>query len=409
MRIKPILQSFLALAFAVPCAAAAASDFVWNGGVDLDLEGASSLYGGARHGNILHGLALGHIEGVPPTKPDDALYFQVYASILALAGPGPTEHFLGDFLSASNIEGYNSLRLYSWWAEAHLAGWSLRAGALLADEEFCATEVGGNFFNSAFGWPAFISANTLNTGPAFYVAGLGLRLERRFNEKTTWRIGIYDGDTYDSFEGDPSVTRHGDHYRLGGKQGWFVISEATFAPGASATCYKVGGWLHTAAFADISDDDTGQFSTETSGEPRTHHGNYGGYVAIEHTLTGKAGQAGCLAAYVRTGFAPADRNTLSWTLDTGLAGTGLLPGRPADITALGLAHANFSPRFADSIQAASPSSPQLDYEQVVELTHAVVVSEHFTLQPDLQYIRHPGGSTAHHDALAFLLRIKASY
>jgi porin len=366
-------------------------------GLDVTVEASAGLSGGAKRGQTLHGMALAYAEWAKPEQPADGLNWSGYVSALALTGQGPTGRFLEDALGASSMEGYQSVRLYTWWAEAGIKDWSLRGGVLLADEEFAGTEAGGNFQNSAFGWPTFISANTVNAGPAFFVAAPGLRLERSWGETAVWRVGLYDGDTFDSPAGDPHVTRHGLHYRVGGEQGWFVISEANFAPAGGPTRYTLGAWLHTAAFADLTD------------ATRTHGSNHGVYAAIERTLAGESGKAGNLEAFVRGGFSPADRNAVSWALDAGLAWTGPLAGRPADVFALGLAHAKFSSRFADSVLLADPAAARPDFEQVIEASYTIPLSDHFTLQPDVQYIRHPGGSTALRNATVFQLRLNASY
>ena len=79
------------------------------------------------------------------------------------------------------------------------------------------------------------------------------------------------------------------------------------------------------------------------------------------------------------------------------------------MVALGLAHAHFSAAFAGNARLADPASPAPDFEQAIELTYAIKLSDRFKLQPDLQYIRHPSGCTAVSDALAFLVRLNASY
>lgn len=381
----------------------------WSSGLDVNVEGSAGLCGGASRGQALHSLAVAKVDWIQAENADRGVHFRTYASVMNLTGRGPSDRFLGDFLAASNSAGFNSTRLYSWWVEAQMGNWSLRAGALLADDEFTGTEIGANLFNSAFGWPAFISANTVNTGPAFFVAAPGVRIERKLGETAAWRLGVYDGDTFDSKVGDPVLNRLGLHYRVGGDQGWFAMTEATFAPKESANRYKAGAWLHTAKFSDVRDDTTGRRLAITGGTPRSHSGNLGAYSAIERTLAGKSGEAGYFAGFVRGGIAPANRNTLTWALDTGLAYTGLIPGRANDTTTLGLAHGNFSSRFAANAYAIDPSSAKPDFEQALELSHSVMLTERITVQPDLQYIRHPGGSTAQRDALAFLLRVKATY
>ena len=388
---------------------AAAADEGWDVGLDLTAEGSASLSGGAQTGRALHGLALVHGDWKQVEKQADDLKYTGYVSVLALAGKGPTERFLGDFLAASNMEGFPSVRLYSWWLEASRHDWTLRGGALLADEEFAGTDAGGNFFNSAFGWPAFISANTVNTGPAFYVAAPGLRLERTWGETAAWRFGIYDGDAFDSPSGDPAVTRSGLHYKLGGAQGWFLITEATWAPSGGVTRFKAGAWLHTAAFADVRDDASGQPFAVSGNDPRQYGSNHGTYAAVERTLAGESGKPGDIEAFVRGGFSPADRNAISWAVDAGLAWTGPIPGRPKDVAALGIAHAAFSSRYADNARATDPASPPPDFETAIEANYTFTFSEHINLQPDIQYIRHPGGSSARNDAVVFLLRLNSTY
>jgi porin len=397
-----------AFALSLPIALSAAESG-WTTGVDLSVEASAGLTGGAQRGEALHALGLAHAGWAQPDAKEGATHFTGYLSALALAGAGPTERYLGDFLAASNSEGHQSARLYAWWLQAERAGWSLRGGVLLADEEFTGTAMGACFFNSAFGWPAFISANTVNTGPAFYVAAPGLRLQRTWNETTAWRIGIYDGDTFDSPAGDPGPTGHGLHYQVGGAQGWFLITEADFAPSGGATRLTVGAWLHTADFADVRDDAFGQPFAVSGRAPRQHASNHGLYSAIEHTVAGEPGKAGSIEVFLRGGFSPADRNALGWALDGGIGWTGPIPGRPADVAALGIAHARFSPRYSAGARLAAPASPAPDFEQAIEASYTVKLGDHFNVQPDLQFIRHPGGSTAQGDAVAFFLRFNSSY
>ncbi len=341
-------------------------------------------------------MVMGHVSW-ESAKSDSALHQQYYLSVLGLEGQGPTGRYVGDFLALSNSEGFSSLRAYSCWFEFSGADWSLRGGSLLADEEFAGTDGGGYFMNSAFGWPAFISANTINTGPAFYVAALGLRLELKPNESTIWRVGIYDGDSFDSPIGDPEITRDGLHFHVGGAQGWFIITEVAFAPSESASRFKIGGWMHTADFADL-------------GNPaRTHGSNWGAYAAFERTIAGKSGEAGNVEYFIRAGFSPSDRNTVGWAFDTGVAWTGPLQSRAEDVLAIGVAHARFGSDFRNAALLANPTSPVPDYETSLELSYTAKLSEHVDLQPDLQFLAHPGGSRAQRDSLVLLLRLNASY
>jgi porin len=349
------------------------------------LDAAKGLSGVGKGGESLHGTVLGEASWTPAETAEHPVAFSAYASMLWVEGRGPSDRILGDLLGASNTEAHQSLRLYSWWVETTAGAWSLRTGALLADEEFAATTPGASLINSSFGWPAFLSANTLNTGPAYYAAALGARLAWENDGAWSARAGIYDGDSFDSASGDDRPNRQGTHYQLNGDQGAFFIAEAIYAPTCAANRFTVGAWVHTADFAD-------------PGTGTARAGNHGAYVIAERTLRGTAGEPGCIEAHVRCGWAPDDRNTVAWAADAAVSATGILPARPADILALGVAHARISPGLADQ-----------DYERVIELGYTAPITPSLTVQPDLQYIRHVGAVAGGGDAWLFLLRVQTAY
>jgi porin len=375
----------------------------WKAGLEVSLETGKAWRDGAPLGPAWAASALAQLEWEQAkTNADGGVRFRGSLSVLALQGRRLTDRFLGDFLGASNIEGAAGTRWYASWLEGSAGAWSLRAGALLADEEFAGTEAGGAFLNSAFGWPAFISANTVNTGPAFYQAAPGLRVEFRSGESAVWRFGIYDGDSMDSRAGDPAVNRRGWRYRIGGEQGYFLIGELARAVGPVRL--KLGSWLHTATFADVRRDAAGLPFADSGAAPRAYGRNYGAYAAAEYTLAGESGKAGAVEAFLRGGVAPRHRNVLAWSADGGVAWTGPIAGRGADVLALGVTHAAVSGPYAAHALAVAGPGPAMDFEQVVELSYRAVLTDYLSLVPDLQYLRHPGGSGAAREAWVMLLR-----
>jgi porin len=349
------------------------------------LDAASGLAGVGKGRESLSGTVLGEACWAPTETDTRPVSVSAYASVLWVKGRGPSDRILGDFLGASNGEAFQSLRLYSWWLEIAGSAWSLRTGALLADEEFAGTTPGASLINSSFGWPAFISANTLNTGPAYCAAALGVRIAWENDRGWSTRAGIYDGDALDSAAGDHHANRHGTHYALNGDQGAFFMAELGYTPADSANRFTLEAWAHTANFAD-------------PGSGALHHGNHGAYVIAERTLRGRTGEPGNIEAHVRYGWAPADRNTVAWAADIAVAATGILPARPADTIAFGISHARLSSRLAGQ-----------DYERVFELSYTAPLAKHLTLQPDVQYIQHVGATRAGDNALLFLLRLTAEY
>ena len=196
--------------------------------------------------------------------------------------------------------------------------------------------------------------------------------------------------------------------RLGGDQGRFFITELACAPASGPKRIKLGLWHHTATFGDQSLDSRGPLAF-SGADPRTHSGNTGANIVAEHTLAGKAGKPGHLDISARFGGAPSDRNALAWAFDAGLAWTGCIPGRRADIATLGFARATFRSRDAESTRLTHPSASRVNAEQVAELSYTVPLTDRFPLKPGLQDIRHPGGSSALPDAVLVKLRFNAGF
>ncbi|MBC8244698.1 MAG: carbohydrate porin [Verrucomicrobia bacterium] len=363
-------------------------------GIDLFLdytgEVMSNVSGGDHTGTGYNGLASFGIEA----DLGQALGLEgvtMRLSGMDLHGSGIGSH-VGDMMGASNIEGYGSARLYESWVEKSFAAGtlSLRLGLLLADEEFSTLDTTGPFLNATFGWPEFISMNTVNTGPAFYIPALGARLLWEPNETWYGQVGVYDGDSFDSPVGDDRVNRHGLHLELGNGQGTFGMAEVGYrhnqaedADGLSGT-YKLGGWWHSGEFDDFRGG-------------ASHEGIQGVYASGEQMVYREYGDQG-LSLFVRAGFAPEDRSEVEHSFQVGASYVGLFPGRDIDKVALGLSHANISSEL-----------PGRTTETAVELAYEYVMSDDFTIQPSVQWIGDPGATGELDDALVLGLRVNLSF
>ena len=190
-------------------------------------ETMANVSGGLKRGTIISGLGHLMLDYATQESSGDHSRFSLRASGILLHGESPSEKYIGDDLTASNIDGYDSFRLYElWFQHSFWNGWgSLRFGSLLADAEFAFTDLGGLFLNSAFGWPTFISANTVNTGPAFFVTAPGIRF--RLESTKSWYLqgGIYDGDSFDNSAGDGATNAYGISWQINPQQGYFSMFE----------------------------------------------------------------------------------------------------------------------------------------------------------------------------------------
>src|SRR5262249_28114802 len=103
-----------------------------------------------------------------------------------------------------------------------------------------------------------------------------------------------------------------------------------------------------------------------------------------------------LSGFLRASLGPDDRNLVDLYADVGFTFKGLISGRPDDTCGIALAYARISPQAADRDrdQAAITGVPIPieDYEATLEMTYQLQIVDGWSLQPDVQYIVHPGGN-----------------
>jgi porin len=346
------------------------------------------------------------------TRPED---------IAGLTGSG--------YSDPSNISGYDTYRLYELWLEqGFLDGrFSVRAGQIALDDEFICSDYACVFLSGTHGWPAFMSATIPGGGEAYPVAGTGARLDFKPTDKWELLAAVVDGDVRDQ----ATDNQYGTHFGFKSKDGVLSIVELIFRfnqkPGDTGLpgTYKIGGWYHSARFNDLRLDTQGVSLQDpaSNGMPASHAGDGGMYFNIDQMLWRKrAGADEGLGAYVRVApWMPADRNPMDFYAAGGLRFKGLLPNRGADVLAVGADYAHVSSSLRDTqndanrIAAAGgtpnslTSGPVPDYELGLEATYQISLAPWWKLQPDFQYIFHPGGSMAIQDAVVVGLRTQISF
>lgn len=301
----------------------------------------------------------------------------LHNSWLWLSGRGPSDRLAGgNFFAVSAIEGFATFRLGEMWfqQEAFSGAVSVRLGQLAADQEFAVSDSAGLFLNGTFGWPAFLSANIPDGGPAYPLASPGVRLEIQPAGWLALRGAVFQGHP----GSDGESNRHGFTYDFSPSSGALFLSEAqwrwsSLPQGELPGSFKAGAWFHTARFSD-------------PGQAALHrHGNAGFYFMLDQTLfqpaispspqsPAKSISKACLAqpqsrlaGFARLAFQPEDRNPLNFYMDAGLTWQGVLPGRPDDTLGFAFAWAQLS-RGARSARAAE-GGPGAHGEIVLEWTY----------------------------------------
>ena len=314
----------------------------------------------------------------------------------------------GNFMTVSNIEAVPSVRLFDLWVEQLLFGGqlSIRAGQIAADDEFFGSDTASNFNNATFGWPAIMGADLPSGGPVYDIATPGIRFKYAPSNNFSLSFALFNGDPANPGTGDPqSRDNNGLTFRVNG--GAFVMVEAAYktsldiGSGDLPSTYKLGAWFNSNDFNDEHFDDSGQsLASPTSTEmPAIHHRDYGAYFIADQIVWHKPDtESSGISAFLRGAWSPSDRNVISFYADAGVAFAGVFAARPSDVFGVAFAFAQISPaaRALDrDVQAFSGVPvPLRDHETTLELTYHIQLNQWWNLQPDVQYVMHPGGNVA---------------
>jgi porin len=239
-------------------------------------------------------------------------------------------------------------------------------------------------------------------------AGDAARLQLNLSENFSILTAVFSGDPARKHcDSNPQICNiYGTTFSLSGGTYWigegqYQINQDKDARGLAAA-YKIGAWHHTGnKFADqhFGIDATGAIVTLAlmPDSPLNHRGNWGVYGVIDQMLWRAKERS--ISAFVRAGFAPSDRNLVSHYIDGGIGFKGLVPGRADDTLTIAAAHSKISKDAAaldrDTLALNGPPYPIRNGETVFELSYIAQLAPWWTLQPDIQYIVHPGGNVPH--------------
>lgn len=368
-------------------------------------DGQTNLSGGGRRGAIYTGRLetvfeadLGKLVG----WEGGAVHFNTFA----IHGRGLSRYNLNNILTASDIEALSTYRLSELWYEHRFFDKIyIRAGQLAADQEFLTSKLAGLFINGTFGWPGITGVDLPSGGPAFPFASPGARLKLTPTDNITLLAAVFDGDPAGPGPDDPQRrNRFGVNFRL--RDPPLVMTEAQFKYGSTKDGWllpgtiKIGAWNHLGRFNDLrlSVEGISTADPSSSGTPLRRRGNDGIYGVIDQMIyhvPGAEDDKG-IGVFTRISGSPADRNLISFYIDAGVNFTGIIPGRPDDAFGVAAAYARISPNAALLDQETNffnnTFAPIRNYEAVIEATYQAQIMTGWSIQPNFQYIFHPGGN-----------------
>ncbi|OQW55964.1 MAG: hypothetical protein A4S14_11115 [Proteobacteria bacterium SG_bin9] len=311
----------------------------------------------------------------------------------------------GSLNTISNIEALPSTRLSELWFEQKFwnGQFGIRAGQLTTDSEFFNSQYFNVFLSSD--WPTIAKQNLPSGGPAYPLSTPGVRLRFDPTPETSMLLAVFNGDPAGPGVGPAELrNRHGLNFRV--KDSPLVIGEWQYrynqAPESTALAggIRIGAWYHFGRFDDLRFDNTGISLADplSTGVARRFRGNQSVYAIFDQQLyrpPGGDANSG-ISAFTRIGAATSDRSINDFYLEGGIVANGMVPGRPLDSMGAVFLYSHMSNRARgldrDQMRILQQPFPLRDYELSIELMYSLTLVPGWTLQPDFQYIAHPGGN-----------------
>ena len=367
-------------------------------------ETLGNVSGGIKRGAVYEGR-LNLAVDVDLQKLVGAEQLTFHANMFQIHGGGLSRGALQNLFVVSGIEALPTTRLYEAYFEKQWGAKlvSLKLGQLAADSEFFNTKYTDVFTNASMGWPAITSVDLPSGGPSPPLAAMGARVLVNVTEQLSVLGGIFDGDQAGPGPDDPQLrNRYGVNFRVNDPP--LLLGQLQYAwnnkkgdPNLAGQ-FKLGGWRHFGAFQDqrLASNGVSLAAPSSSGTPLLLAGDIGGWAVFEQQIyrvpnTDDRG----IGIFGRVSGAPADRNLVDLYADAGIEFIGLSDKRPDDKFGIAAGYAHISRRAQqldnDYRNFVSPDWPQRSFEGLLTAVYQYQIRDGWTVQPNFQYIIHPGG------------------
>jgi porin len=311
----------------------------------------------------------------------------------------------------TDIEAPVGVRLWELWYQQKFGDkFDVKIGEQSLDEEFIISPSGNSLFvNGVSGWPGLPTVDLPSGGPAYPLAGLGVRGRAQVTDGVSVLAGVFNGSPIPRDSPNaPTSNPHGVSFPL--DTGTLAIAELQFALGSSASgkanadgplpgVYKIGAWYDSYKFDDQQYNNIGAplASPLSDGIPATHHGDFSLYGVVDQMIWRSKDDANrSLNVFVRPMFTPyQDRNLVSASINAGFALKAPLPSRDNDVFGVEMGTVWASSGASDfdrQMQFYQPSvyTPIRSSETFVEATYQFQALPSWQIQPDVQYFINPG-------------------
>jgi porin len=333
------------------------------------------------------GRFLDNLDAIADVDLDKAVGWRgATAHVYVLNNSGGAPNDLADTLQGvDNIEVRTPrLRLFELWVEQAVGPASVRAGLYNLNSEFYSNEAAGMLLAPAFGIGSELAATGPNGPSIFPSTALGVRVNLDLGKGAYVRAAVLNARA--GVMGDPQ----GVDFGFG--DGVLDIVQAGIAQPVKLS---VGAWRYSRTQDDIRD-------TDPAGNP-TRRRAQGVYAQAEQHVYGAEGGRE-LTAFARVGASDADTTPFHGGWQAGFKLARPFASRPQSAASIGIEQGLLDSKFRDNLRdvGVAPAGA----ESGVEATYSDQLSKRVSVQPDLQWIHHPGGDRAQPDRWVAAVRFR---
>ncbi len=346
----------------------------------VSLSYTADVVGGVEGGLARRGRFLDNLDLIVDADLEKAIGWRgatAHVDVLNNSGGTPNDD-VGTLQGVDNVEvSRQRLRLFEAWVEQSWGHHSLRLGLYDLNSEFYANDSAGLLMAPAFGIGSEIAATGPNGPSIFPSTALAARYQHSWNNDGYARVAVINANA--GVLGDP------DGVDLSFDDGVLFIAEA----GIEGARKIAGGvWRYSERQDDIRDAER-----EVA---------QGLYVVYEQPLTNPVSDR-ATTAFFRAGVSDGETTPFEGGWQAGLLVERVFEGRPNSAFSVGINQGVLSEGYRQN--QIDAGAPMADAELQVEVTYADEILPNVTLQPDVQWIRRPGGDRSADDAVVFGLRL----
>lgn len=302
---------------------------------------------------------------------------------------------VGSQYSVMQLVGGQTTFLYNVTLEKLFRGGdlSVKFGRMTATDDFVGSPLYGYSLNNAVnGQIRAVLFDGVMTSYPFPV--WGGRVKAVTSENTFVQAGVFQisPDMW-----DPS--KHGLDLGIASDDGISVFMQFDWTPEIAGRPARFYAGMNNTFFMDLP-----QFNTASTADHFTRFYAHGDYQVWREPGTADDG----LTLFATLAYTAQDKvAVVPFQASFGAHYKGLLPGRPDDRTVAFVTYGGFSDAYSDQLVAGGGRAA--DYEMVFEVGHRVRLTKYAYIQPDVQFVRRPGGTGAVDDAVVLGVQFGASF